>query len=328
MTAPALPHTPQDEHDLVARLAPESPILFYRARRLLRDWTRDAASRFLVGRVEDGCWTVLHGDDGWLAVRAEPDEPRESHEAAEAREPGEPGEPREPGGPREVTAHGTARAAVAHALGGLLTEAGTGLNMTVFQLAGIIEPGPDDRTGLGPWFLTETGERLRAESESAPRPDPGVPCVALERLLGRERGYFALRRESAPERGAFVTVHQVFAMAAHRALPDGPGEAAETLPEGHVLDAYGDTDQVFLYEPGTPFHERGTWGSPDVHPHRFYRLERPLRVHPASPLEYTVVPRGKRTGSGRGYHLVDSIADLLRDGALSEVPDPREETAS
>ncbi|MER6813492.1 glycohydrolase toxin TNT-related protein [Spirillospora sp. NPDC000708] len=304
MTAPALPHTPQDEHDLVARLAPESPILFYRARRLLREWTRDAADRFLVGRVEDGCWTILHGDDGWLAVRTEN------------------------GAPREITAHGTARAAVAHALGGLLTEAGTGLNMKVFQLAGIIEPGPDDRTDLGPWFLTETGERLRAESESAPRPDPEVPCVALDRLLGRDRGYFALRRESAPERGAFVTVHRAFALAAHRELPDGPGEAAETLPEGRVLDAYGGTDEVFLYELGTPFHERGTWGSADAHPHRFYRLERPLRVYPAFPLEYTIVPRGKRTDRGRGYHLVDSIADLLRDGALSEVPDPREETAS
>lgn len=294
---------PQDEHGLTGALAPESPILFYRARRLLGDWTRDAADRFRVGRPEDGCWSVLRAGDGWRSVRTDGGRPA----AGEVRE--------------------TARAAVAHAVGGLIIEAGTGLNPKVFQMAGIIRPAPDDLTDRGPWYLTETGERLRAESEGAPRPGPEVPCVALERLLGREPGYFALRREPAPERGGFVTVHRVFELAAHDQLPGGPSEPAETLPEGTVLDGYGDTGQVFLYEPGTPFHKRGMQGMPEMYEHRFYEVRRPLRVHPAFPLEHTIVPRGRTTGTGRGFYLVDSIAGLLRDGALAETTGPREEAA-
>ncbi|GAA2161678.1 glycohydrolase toxin TNT-related protein [Actinomadura napierensis] len=303
MTAPPLPATPQDEHDLVARLAPESPILFFRARRLLRDWTRDGTARFAVGRLEDGCWSILHGDGGWHAVRSDG------------------------GRPAEHTAHGTARAALARAVGALLTEAGTGLNMKVFQLAGITRPAPDDLTDWGPWYLTETGERLRAESENGPRPGPEVPCVALRRLLGRERGYFTLRRESAPEQGGFVTVRQVFELAVHRELPERPGEPSEVLPAGTVLDCYGDTGQVFLYEPGTPFHKRGIPGMAEQHAHRFYRLQRPLRVYPAFPLEHTIIPNGRVTATGRGHYLVDSIADLLRDGHLAETADPHEEPA-
>ncbi|HEU5027028.1 MAG TPA: glycohydrolase toxin TNT-related protein [Spirillospora sp.] len=294
---------PQDEHDLTGALAPESPILFYRARRLLGDWTRDGAARFRVGRLEDGCWSVLRGGDGWRSVRTDG------------------------GRPAAGEAHETARAAVAHALGGLLTEAGTGLNPKIFQMAGIVRPAPDDRTDWGPWYLTEAGERLRAESDDAPRPGPEVPCVPLERLLGRERGYFTLRREPAPERGGFVTVHRVFELAARDRLPGDPGEPAETLAEGTVLDGYGATDQVFLYEPGTPFHKRGIQGMPEMYEHRFYEVRRPLRVHPAFPLEHTTVARGRTTGTGRGYYLVDSVADLLRDGRLAETTGPREGTA-
>ncbi|MWA06017.1 glycohydrolase toxin TNT-related protein [Actinomadura sp. LD22] len=295
---------PQDEHELTAALAPESPILFHRARRLLADWTRDAAARFRVGRLEAGCWSVLRAGDGWRSVRTDGDDRSAIGED-----------------------HETARAAVAHAVGGLLTEAGTGLNPKVFQMAGIIRPAPDDLTDRGPWYFTEAGERLRDASEDAPRPGPEVPCVPLERLIGREPGYFALRREPAPERGGFVTVHRVFELAVRDQLPDGPGDPAETLAEGTVLDGYGGTDQVFLYEPGTPFHKRGLQGMPEMYEHRFYEVRRPLRVHPAFPLEYTIVPRGRSTGAGRGFYLVDSIADLLRDGRLAETTGPRGEAA-
>ncbi|MBO2460223.1 glycohydrolase toxin TNT-related protein [Actinomadura violacea] len=292
---------PQDEHELTCALAPESPILFYRARRLLGDWTRDAAARFRVGRVEDGCWSVLRTGDGWQAVR---------------------------GAGGEAGVHGTARAAVARAVGGLLAEAGTGLNPQVFRMAGIIRPAPDDYTDWGPWFLTEDGERLRDESERGPRPGPEVPCVPLERLLDRGHGYFTLRRESAPERGGFVTVHQVFEMAACHRLPDGPGVPAETLPEGTVLDGYGPDDQVFLYDPDTPFHKRGLQGRADSYEHRFYEVRRPLLLHPAFPLEHTVLPLGRPTDDGRGYYLVDSVAALLRDGCLAETAALHEEATS
>ncbi|QKG24715.1 glycohydrolase toxin TNT-related protein [Actinomadura verrucosospora] len=301
---------PQDERELTGALAPESPILFYRARRLLGDWTRDAAARFRVGRPEDGCWSVLRTADGWQAVR------------------GARGEAVAHGTGGESVVHGTARAAVACAVGGLLTEAGTGLNPQILRMAGILRAAPDDRTDWGPSFPTEAAERLRDESERAPRPGPEVPCVPFERLLDRGPGYFTLRRESAPERGGFMTVHQVFELAAYHQLPDGPGDPAETLPEGTVLDGYGPDDQVFLYDPGTPFHKRGLQGRADSYEHRFYEVRRPLVAHPAFPLEHTVLPLGRPADDGRGYYLVDSVAALLRNRHLAETAAPHEEATS
>ncbi|TDD64481.1 glycohydrolase toxin TNT-related protein [Actinomadura rubrisoli] len=291
---------PQDERDLVAQLAPESPLLFARARRLLQDLSGDAVARFKVGRLGTGCWTVLQGEDGWRAVRWEGD----SYSDLASRD--------------------TARATVAYAVGALLAEEGSGLNSEVFRLAGLIREGEhDEAKGWREWELTETGQRIWTETENAPRPSSDRLYVALGTLLGRHGCvYFVSAPGKAPAHGPFVSVRQVFEMLAFNALPEAPGEPSELLPAGKVLDGYGDTDQVFLYEVGTPFNKRALWGEPERHRHRFYRLQEPLRVHPGFPVEHTTVSVEQATEDGRGYYLVNTIAELVASGRLRETAAP------
>jgi len=88
------------------------------------------------------------------------------------------------------------------------------------------------------------------------------------------------------------------------------------LLEGTVLDGYGGQDDVFLFTPDAPFSRRGLWGGPHQHTRKVYRVQRPLLVYPGFPVERETSPgterRGEPAEGGRGYYLVDSIADLIR----------------
>lgn len=283
--------SPQNEHELVARLHPESPILFARARRLLRDMTPNGVGRFRVGAVEDGCWSVLHGENGWQSAgRLD--------------------------GAAETSDHATAREATAHAVGGILAAEGVSVNSDLLELAGLVKRELRVELRVSVRVLTEAALRIGAESENAARPS-GTSWIALADLV-KGPGFFVCRPGPAPSEGPFVSVHTIFTMVALSQLPESAGEPAETLPEGTVLDGYGGTDQVFLFEPGTPFHRRGLWDEPARHPHRFYWVRRPLRVYPSFPIEYATIPVEDIPDQGRGYYLVDTIADLLASGALSE----------
>lgn len=281
--------SPQNERELVARLAPESPILFARARHLLRDLTPNAVDRFRVGEPENGCWSVTHNENSWQSTHR--------HQDASTT---------------QTSDHPTAKAATAHAVGGLLAEDGVSLSSTILRTAGLID------RDKGIWALTEAAQRIVTETENAPRPS-GTDYIALEGLAGRA-GYFVREPSSAPTEGPFVDARTVLSMAAFAELPDSPSplEPSEILPNGTLLDGYGDTGAVFLYEPGTPFNRRGLWGGPYRHPHRFYEVRTPLRVYPSFPFEMTTISVEDITGPGRGYYLVDTVADLLASGALSE----------
>lgn len=286
--------SPPDERELVARLAPESPIMFERARRLLRDMTRDGAARFRAGVVEDGCRSVLHGENGWQAAH------RDDSAGALLR--------------AGTSDHPTARAATAHAVSGILSEEGVSLNSTILEIAGLIRQ--ERHTYTWTWTLTETAQRISAESRNA-APPSGTPCIALEGVVGRA-GYIVLRPVLTPPEGPFMDIHTVWSMMAFNLLPDTPGEPAEILPENTILDGYGDTDQVFLYEPGTPFTRRGLWDEPTRHTHRSYRVRRPLHVYPSFPSDKATISIEDTAGQGRGYYLVDTIAALLAAGTLRE----------
>ncbi|TQM67207.1 hypothetical protein FHX41_0812 [Actinomadura hallensis] len=297
------------EREHVALLAPESPIMFARARHILRDLTRDGAARFRVGVVEEGCWSVLRGENGWRAVHR----------------------PRGSTGPDEASDHATAREATAHAVGGLLAEEGVSVNSAVLELAGLIRLDAQRNMPIALWVLTETGERVWDESEHAARPTD-TPCVALEGVVGRA-GYFVARPGPAPSEGPFVTVRTVMSMAAFARLPEPPDDPGEIqpvdLPVDAILDGYGDTDQVFLFEPGTPFNRCGLWDERERHPHRRYRVLEPLRAYPSFPFEKAAidVERFERAAidversseEGSGYYVVDTVAALLAAGTLSEV---------
>ncbi|TDB85758.1 glycohydrolase toxin TNT-related protein [Actinomadura sp. 7K534] len=285
---------PRAEREHVALLAPESPVMFARARHILRDLTRDGAARFLVGAVDEGCWSVLRGEDGWRAVHW----------------------PGGSAGADEATDHATAREATAHAVAGLLAEEGVSVHSGILELAGLIRLDPP----TGAWGLTDTGRRVRDESANSARP-AGTSCIALEAVTARA-GYFVTRPGPPPSEGPFVDVRTVLSMAAFAGLPeppDDPGEARPVdLPVDTALDGYGDDGEVFLFEPGTPFNRRGLWGEPEHHRHRRYRVRKPLRGYPSFPFEQATIDVERTGREGRGYYLVDTIAALLAAGTLSE----------
>ncbi|GGV02865.1 hypothetical protein GCM10010182_20790 [Actinomadura cremea] len=99
----------QSERELVALLAPESPLLFACPPRL-RDLAGVHAARFLVGRVPSGHWSVIHGASGWQVLSGSaPDEPE---------------------------TFGSARSAVADAMARVLATAEVGLTSGLLELAG------------------------------------------------------------------------------------------------------------------------------------------------------------------------------------------------
>ncbi|MFF5260120.1 glycohydrolase toxin TNT-related protein [Actinomadura viridis] len=302
---------PQTEHDLIASLAGESPLLFPWARRALWNVTGDRAGRLLLGRVAPGRWSVVRGEPGWLVVRRH-DEGSGDGDGA------------------DVVAFETARSAVADSMAGVMADAELALTSGLLELAGLIHQDPRNLNVT--WSLGEAGRAIkeRGGERNGPRAQgPGLPLGSFE---GRLPDYFLRMPVPPPETGAFVSVREIYTLAAQAMLPEAPegtepGHAGEELPEGTVLDGYGGTDQVFLFTPETPFHRRGLQGGPRGYEHRTYRLQRPVRAYPGFPVDKMVVPSPAKSRTRtlakpdeqRGYYLVDTIAALLESGALAEI---------
>ncbi|WP_267898988.1 glycohydrolase toxin TNT-related protein [Thermomonospora amylolytica] len=134
----------------------------------------------------------------------------------------------------------------------------------------------------------------------------------------------AARRRLLPQHPRGLRTARPDTAAGARAAARDRGRRVAGPAGGHRVDAYGGTDQVMVYAPGTPFSMRGHWGSPEYHPHHVYRVQRPLRVYPgfwfATGTQPTV-EEGFDTpqGESMGFYLVDSIADLVRSGVLAEM---------
>ncbi|MFC5745155.1 glycohydrolase toxin TNT-related protein [Actinomadura rugatobispora] len=302
------PGVVQEERELVAALPAGLEHLFVRARDLVRDVAPRASGRFLAGRVADGRWSVVRapGEGGWAVVG---------------------------GGGAVPFEH--VREAVAYAVGGVLAGAGAEVNSAVLELAGLLHRRTEPDSGRDAWMLTAEGGRVGARTRGLPRPESGA-FVALGPIHNRPVGcgYFACETGPPPERGGFVSTHEVFERLAGQMLPhpapepEAPEAApVEVLPPGTELDAYGGTDRPFLFEIGTPFSVRGLYGTADAHPYRVYRVERPLRVHPGLFAGTAIFPTGEELRNppeepGRGYYLVDSIADLVASGLLTEITRP------
>lgn len=288
------------EHAAVARLAPESPLLFARARRALRELA-GSDGRLLAGRTAPGCWSVLPAEGEWLSVRRAED-----------------------GTTAPAVAFPAARSAVADAAAGVLAAAGVRLTSGLLELAEIIVRDPFD--GRPFWKAGAAGERIKERGGGPAGPRADGPGVAIDALEGRRLGYFACAPGAPPERGAYAGLHEIYELAVRNLLPPDPeeGAAGVELPEGTELDGYGDTGQVFLFAPGTPFIRRGLWGGPDRHEHRVYRVLRPLRAYEGFPVSAAILPAsgggaGRAASEGQGYLLVDTVADLVGAGVLAEV---------
>ena len=308
----------QDEHELVAG----RELLFVRARDLIRDLAPRAVDRLLVGRVADGCWSVLRASEGmWAAVG--PDGASSSGDGPDT------------GG---AVPFDDVRDAVAYAVGGVLAEAGAQVDSEVLRLAGLLyrqrERDPDREA----WMLAPDGRQVSGRSRGLIRPESGS-YINLEQVHNRPVGwgYFVCEAGPAPARGGFVSVHEVFRRLAGQTLPKPPPEPdpdpmlnppVVELEVGTELDAYGSIDEPFLYEIGTPFSVRGLYGSPEAHPYRVFRVQKPLRASPGLFVPAPVFAIGDEEepeppeGRGRGYYLVESIADLIASGHLVEITGP------
>ncbi|MBG6093266.1 glycohydrolase toxin TNT-related protein [Actinomadura viridis] len=297
---------PQTEHDLIASLDGESPLLFPWARRALRNVTGDRAGRFLLGRVTPGCWSVVRGEPGWLAVH------RRDEALVDGDRSGD-----------EVVAFETARSAVADAMAGVMADAEVALTSGLLELAGLIHQDPRNLNVT--WSLGEAGRAIKERGGERDGPRAQGPGLPLEAFEGHLPDYFLRLPVPPPETGPFVSVREIHALAARAMLPVEAKETKETeeLPEGTVLDGYGSQDQEFLFTPETSFRRRGLRGGPRAYERRTYRVQRPLRAHPGFPVDKMLAPHPAEARTkdheDRGYYLVDSIAALVASGALVEI---------
>ncbi|OLT10824.1 hypothetical protein BJF79_25470 [Actinomadura sp. CNU-125] len=287
----------------MADLAPESPLLLAWARLRLREIVQGRAGRLLAGRRADGCWSVLRDGSGWLSAP----------------------------GVGEPVRFGSAREAVADAMAGVMVDADVRLNSDLLEIAGLLAEVPLREEPWQLWRLTDAGRAMADD----PNRSPDGPGIVLDELDGHPIGYFVCVPRPRPEHqsGGFITVREVFALAAAAMLPPEPPDgtsASVILPEGTELHGSGDLDQVFLFEPGTPFSWQGLVRGgyrdpvPDV-----YRVQHPLQVYPGFPTAHATFPESgigpgssPPTDKGRGYYLVDSISALLRAGHLARTPAP------
>ncbi|NVI91991.1 hypothetical protein [Actinomadura sp. BRA 177] len=264
--------TPQRESDLEAALPDGLGGLFEKARATLRDYQiAGAADRFLVGRLADGCWSVVHVAPAWLAVRMA------DGECVEQR------------------AFTDAAAATAFAAGAVLAEAGAEVNSSVLQGAGVLSRTENPRDGVDAWRLDTTsgnGTLQIRRSIAAERPHGsaarGRRYFELLPLDNRPGGYFIVHPGPAPARGDFVSTHQIFEWHVGSSLPEAkppePSPDEETvLRPGMELDTYDGDNTGTLFTIDTPFERRQLHGYPEDTPLRVYRVLRPL---PATILTY------------------------------------------
>lgn len=306
MAFQTLPEVPQDEHELVGRLYPESAWMFVWARRVLRDFVGERVSRFLVGRLEPGCWSVLRGDGAWLAVRSADD-------ADDAT-------------PSHVASFESAQVAVAYAAGGLIVDGHVTIHKDLLKGQGVFDQVWDESARRLVWKLLDEGERLVAAARDEGRPRYGEYCIPLDHVLANPWGYQVVPRTPGPDGGLFLREHDLFTAHVQRRLPgDFGASTGEELPENTLLDSFAPADEPYLFTLDTPFGRRGLSGTGRERVRRFYLVRRPLPVYPGFPVRETTAPaRRVRHGAqpsdvGQGYLLPRPIAVLTDAGDIARI---------
>jgi hypothetical protein len=93
------------------------------------------------------------------------------------------------------------------------------------------------------------------------------------------------------------------------------GKRLVTLPPGTELDRYGDPDGNTLYAARTEWPHRSEPAEVQEWAYHVYRLRRPVRA-----LTGTAVAWYDQPGGGTAYVLERSVADLLAENAIEEIP--------
>lgn len=312
------PFPPQRETDLEAALPEGLHGLFEKARDKMRAFLgTEPVGRFLVGRLADGCWSVVHLAPAWLAVRMA------GGECVERR------------------AFADAAAAAAFAAGAALAEAGTEVNSAVLRGAGVLAKATGTKSGVDAWTLaTQSGNGTRqiVRSVGAERPRGtaarGRRYLALRPLDNRPGGYFIVHPGPVPASGDFVSTHQIFEWHVGNSLPKAkppePSPEEETvLQPGMELDTYDGDNTGTLFTIDTPFERRQLHGYPEDTPLRVYRVLRPLRATILTTLDARTVYRPGERGPkrlpderGQAFDLERSIRDHVEAGDLTEISGP------
>jgi hypothetical protein len=302
MAPDPLPGLPQDERELTGRLHPESAWMFVWARRILRDLVGGLASRFLVGRLEPGSWSVLRGNSEWIAARGADE--TASHTASFA----------------------SAQDAVAYAAAGLVVDANVTIHEDLLREQGIVGDIWDEAEKRLDWKLTDDGQRLVEVSLDKNRARYGDTGVVLDRVLENRKGYQVLPPVPRPEGGLFIGRHEFFMAHIHSRLPgDFGASTGEELPENTLLDTYAPTDEPYLFTLETPFERRGLSGTGRDNERRFYVVKRPITVFPGFPVkETTIPPQGLQrvrepSSKGQGYLLPRPLAELIAGGDIAQI---------
>ncbi|UVS82046.1 glycohydrolase toxin TNT-related protein [Actinokineospora sp. UTMC 2448] len=94
------------------------------------------------------------------------------------------------------------------------------------------------------------------------------------------------------------------------------GKQLIQLPEGTELDRYGDPSGNLTYAVGTPFDRRSLVPDWINRPYRAYRVVRATEA-----LTGAAIPWFDQPGGGTAYVLPQSIAELVSNGVLEEIPD-------
>ncbi len=127
----------------------------------------------------------------------------------------------------------------------------------------------------------------------------------------------AFRDELPPEAKRHIDEWPIQPMGGDIELTLYKGKRLVTLPPGTELDRYGDPSGNTLYTAGTEFPYRSHHADQAQDEYHVYRLRYAVRA-----LTGTAVPWFDQPGGGVAFLLERSVADLLADGVLEEIPHP------
>ncbi|WUH98129.1 hypothetical protein OHR68_32195 [Spirillospora sp. NBC_00431] len=306
MDPETLPEVPQDEFELVGRLYPESAWMFVWGRRVLHDLAGDRVSRFLVGALEPGCWSVLGGDTGWFAIRC----------ADETT----------PATPSHAESFESAQDAVAYAVAGVAVDANVSIHTDFLRDLDVLDHVQDGPRDPFVWALTDEGQRLAEVSRDEGARSHAGSVVDLEPVLGSPLGYRVCPWVPRPDSGPSISVHALFRTHVQRRLPgDFGASTGDELPADLLLDSYATADEPYVFTLDTPFHRRSLPRTVHSFARKLYVVRRPIRAYPGFPVREATVPaQGLRSvrepaSKGQGYLLPGAISAMVRSGAIEQI---------
>jgi len=158
-------------------------------------------------------------------------------------------------------------------------------------------------------FLSRGGERL--EAATFPTAVAAVRYFVGHLYLDRA----ALRGELPPDAKRQTDEWPIQPLHREAPLSMYTGKRLVTLPPGTEMDRYGEPAGNTLYAARTEWPHRSEPAEIQGWAYHVYRLRRPVRALTGTAIDWYDQP-----GGGTAYVLERSIADLLADGAVEEIP--------